>query len=93
MAVLLLGAHMSIAGGVSKALERAASVQANAVQVFTKNNRQWSGPPVDAARCGTLADPVARAGDRLRGQPRQLSHQPGQPPGGALGQEPTRPPG
>ncbi len=48
MAVLLLGAHMSIAGGVSKALERAASVQANAVQVFTKNNRQWSGPPVDA---------------------------------------------
>jgi deoxyribonuclease-4 len=40
---------MSIAGGVSRALERAASVHSNAVQVFTKNNRQWSGPPIDEA--------------------------------------------
>ncbi len=47
MSVLLLGAHMSIAGGVSKALDRAASVNSNAVQVFTKNNRQWAGPPID----------------------------------------------
>jgi deoxyribonuclease IV len=45
---LLLGAHMSIAGGVSHALDRAASVHSNAVQVFTKNNRQWSGPPINA---------------------------------------------
>lgn len=49
MGVLLLGAHMSIAGGVSTALDRARSVGSNAVQVFTKNNRQWSGPPIDAA--------------------------------------------
>lgn len=48
MGVLKLGAHMSIAGGVSQALDRAASVGSNAVQVFTKNNRQWQGPPVDA---------------------------------------------
>lgn len=47
MGVLLLGAHMSIAGGVSQALDRAASVQSNAVQVFTKNNRQWAGPPIN----------------------------------------------
>ena len=46
MALLKLGAHMSIAGGVSYALERAASVKSNAVQVFTKNNRQWQGPPI-----------------------------------------------
>lgn len=46
MGVLKLGAHMSIAGGVSYALDRAASVHSNAVQVFTKNNRQWQGPPV-----------------------------------------------
>jgi deoxyribonuclease-4 len=45
---LLLGAHMSVAGGVSRALERASSIGSNAVQVFTKNNRQWSGPAVDA---------------------------------------------
>ena len=49
MTKLLLGAHMSIAGGVSQALDRAASVHSNAVQVFTKNNRQWAGPPISAA--------------------------------------------
>lgn len=49
---LKLGAHMSIAGGVSNALESAAAVKSNAVQVFTKNNRQWSGPPVDDADVG-----------------------------------------
>jgi deoxyribonuclease IV len=43
---LKLGAHMSIASGVSYALGRAASVGSNAVQVFTKNNRQWQGPPI-----------------------------------------------
>jgi deoxyribonuclease-4 len=47
MSVLMLGAHMSIAGGVSKALGRAASIGSNALQVFTKNNRQWVGPPID----------------------------------------------
>lgn len=40
---------MSIAGGVSRALDRASSVGSNAVQVFTKNNRQWQGPAVDCA--------------------------------------------
>lgn len=47
MGILMLGAHMSIAGGVSRALDRAASVHSNAVQVFTKNNRQWVGPPIN----------------------------------------------
>ncbi len=47
MTELLLGAHMSIAGGVSCALDRASSVGSNAVQVFTKNNRQWKGPAID----------------------------------------------
>jgi hypothetical protein len=55
MGLLLLGAHMSIAGGVSQALDRAASVHSNAVQVFTKNNRQWAGPPINAGRCRPLA--------------------------------------
>ena len=49
MGILKLGAHMSIAGGVSYALARAASVKSNAVQVFTKNNRQWQGPPLAQA--------------------------------------------
>lgn len=49
MTLLQFGAHMSIAGGVSQALDRAASIGSNAVQIFTKNNRQWSGPPLDEA--------------------------------------------
>ena len=47
MSVLMLGAHMSIAGGVSRALDRASSIGCNALQIFTKNNRQWKGPAID----------------------------------------------
>jgi deoxyribonuclease IV len=42
---LLLGAHMSIAGGPSKALERGHSIGCTAVQVFVKNNMQWFAKP------------------------------------------------
>lgn len=38
---ILLGAHMSSAGGVHKALERAVSIGCTALQLFTKNNNQW----------------------------------------------------
>jgi deoxyribonuclease-4 len=39
---LLLGAHMSIAGGLSEALIRGASINCTAIQIFTKSNRQWA---------------------------------------------------
>ena len=42
-----LGAHESIAGGVSKAFDRAASVGCDAMQIFTKNNNRWSAKPLD----------------------------------------------
>jgi deoxyribonuclease-4 len=38
---LLLGAHMSIAGGIHKAIERGESIGCSAIQIFTKSNRQW----------------------------------------------------
>jgi len=41
-----LGAHMSIAGGYYKAIERAAEVGCEVVQVFTKNNNQWRAKPI-----------------------------------------------
>jgi len=37
----LLGAHMSIAGGVDKSIDRALSVGCTAMQIFVKNNMQW----------------------------------------------------
>ncbi len=39
---LLLGAHMSIAGGLSEALIRGTSIGCTALQIFTKSNRQWA---------------------------------------------------
>jgi deoxyribonuclease IV len=38
---LLIGAHMSIRGGVSMAIERARSIGCTAMQMFVKNNMQW----------------------------------------------------
>lgn len=45
----LLGAHMSIAGGPVKALERGRSVGCTAVQMFVKNNMQWFAKDFTAA--------------------------------------------
>lgn len=42
-----LGAHMSVAGGVDKGLERAISIGCTAVQIFVKNNNQWFGKKLD----------------------------------------------
>jgi deoxyribonuclease IV len=39
--MLKLGAHMSTSGGFDKAVERAQSVDADALQIFTKNQNQW----------------------------------------------------
>jgi deoxyribonuclease-4 len=45
----LLGAHVSIAGGVANAPGRAASLPAKAFQIFTKNQNQWRGKPLTRA--------------------------------------------
>lgn len=37
---------MSIAGGVSRALERGHSIGCEAIQIFTKNQRQWRSKPL-----------------------------------------------
>lgn len=41
----LLGAHMSIAGGVSQALVRGHDGGCECIQMFTKNHRQWAAKP------------------------------------------------
>lgn len=43
---MLLGAHVSIAGGVSRAFQRAADIGATAVQIFTKNANRWQANPL-----------------------------------------------
>ncbi len=46
-AVPLLGAHMSIGGGLHRAIERACSIECTAMQIFVKNNMQWFARPLE----------------------------------------------
>lgn len=46
---LEFGAHMSIAGGVDQAILRAEEFGMTACQLFTKNERQWLGRPLEPA--------------------------------------------
>lgn len=43
----LLGAHVSIAGGLPKAIERGEELGCQALQIFVKNASQWRGRPLD----------------------------------------------
>jgi deoxyribonuclease-4 len=45
--MLRIGAHMSVAGGVSKAVDRAELHGCEALQIFAKNANQWRGAPLD----------------------------------------------
>ncbi len=44
----LLGAHMSIAGGVSKALDRGQQIGCDTIQIFTRNNNRWASKPLSS---------------------------------------------
>lgn len=52
---MLLGAHVSIAGGVSRAFQRAADIGATAIQVFTKNANRWQASPLPAKEIKAFA--------------------------------------
>lgn len=43
---MLIGAHESVAGGVSLAFERAASHRGRSLQIFTRSARGWTAPPL-----------------------------------------------
>jgi len=49
-----IGAHMSVAGGVSKAVERAVVHGCEALQIFSKNASQWKGKPLDPVEVRTF---------------------------------------
>lgn len=44
---LLLGAHMSIAGSLERAVLQGKEVGCTTIQIFTKNNRQWHAVPLN----------------------------------------------
>lgn len=58
---ILLGAHMSIAGGAHMAIERGCSVQCTAVQIFVKNNMQWFARPLEREEIRAFLEHQQRA--------------------------------
>ena len=57
-----IGAHMSVAGGVSRAVRRALLHGCEALQVFTKNANQWRGTPIASDEARTFRTLVDEAG-------------------------------
>ena len=43
----LLGAHVSIAGGIYQAVPRGSELACKAIQIFVKNASQWQGKPLE----------------------------------------------
>ena len=59
---LLLGAHFSIAGGLYKALLRAAEYQCTALQLFTKNASTWKEKTLTEKEIRMFSDTRAQTG-------------------------------
>lgn len=60
----LLGAHQSIAGGYYKAVEIAAELKMDCVQIFTKNNNQWRAKPLTKEDVTLFRSALERTGIR-----------------------------
>jgi len=58
---IVLGAHMSIAGGIHTAVERAMKVNCTALQLFVKNSNQWHAKPLSADDISTYKKLLAES--------------------------------
>src|SRR3989304_9196409 len=59
---MLLGAHMSISGGIDKAVERGNSIKCTTIQIFTKSNTQWRTPLLKKTEVENFKRDVERTG-------------------------------
>ncbi|MFM8572609.1 MAG: deoxyribonuclease IV [Pirellula sp.] len=57
-----LGAHMSIAGGYYKAVDAAAKLGMDVVQLFTKNNNQWNAKEITDGEIKQFAKALKESG-------------------------------
>jgi deoxyribonuclease-4 len=60
----VLGAHVSIAGGVQTAPPRGTAIGATALQLFTKTPNQWREPTIDDATADAFKAAAAESGIR-----------------------------
>jgi deoxyribonuclease IV len=54
--VKLLGAHMSIAGGLHLAIDRAHAAGCDALQIFTKSSNQWKAKEITGTDAGLFSE-------------------------------------
>lgn len=57
-----LGAHMSIAGGLHLAVDRALAAGCGVLQIFTRNSNQWKGKPLSDADIALFREKFAASG-------------------------------
>lgn len=57
-----IGAHVSIAGSLANAPRRASELGATAFAMFTKNQRQWSAPPITDEQAAEFRHAVQELG-------------------------------
>ena len=62
---MLLGAHVSIAGGLRNAPVRAAEIGATAIQIFTKQANRWADPILDPEEVTAFRTGIAEVGVRF----------------------------
>ncbi|MFH1760590.1 MAG: deoxyribonuclease IV [bacterium] len=58
----LLGAHVSAAGGVSNAIDNGEALKCAAIQIFTKNQRQWFAPELKPEESGLFRQKWSKSG-------------------------------
>jgi len=56
---ILLGAHVSIAGGLKNACLHAKNTDSNAIQIFTKSQLQWSAKELDSEEAVSFKECIA----------------------------------
>lgn len=71
---MLVGSHLSIAGGMHLAVESAIKLKLDCVQIFTKNQRQWKSKPLLDEDVKTFKAAVKQAGWTGEEQQRLVSH-------------------
>jgi len=60
--MLRIGAHMSVAGGISKAVARAQLHRCEALQIFSKNASRWIAKPLDPGDVTAFRKGIAETG-------------------------------
>jgi deoxyribonuclease IV len=58
---MLLGTHVSVAGGVHAAFERGERIGCTTMQVFVKNSNQWEGKPLTPDDIGSYKTAAAKS--------------------------------